>query len=143
MSHEDRISDDRLPGWLATDPWERALRDLLERMDATIDTIVVEGPRDEAALRKAGVETAIHTCSHSAGLVRFARSLPGQHIAILTDYDEPGRRLNGRLRDLLPDGRVDPRWRRDLGLLLTQRGRYDIESLNNVFAPDPGRYSPR
>lgn len=125
--------EDRLPDWLSGDPWERDVRKLLARMNRRVETVIVEGPNDRAALRTAGVDARIRTCSQTDGLVDFAASLEGAPIAILTDYDDPGRRLNGRLRHLLPDGRVDPCWRRDLGLLLTQRGRYDIESLNNVF----------
>ena len=131
---DDEI-DDRLEGpttWTA-DPWERAVREVLERMDAEVSTVVVEGPRDRAALRTAGVESPIRTCAQSDGLVPFAASLPDGPIAILTDYDTAGRQLNGRLRELVHDGRVESRWRRELGLLLTQRGRYDVESLNNVF----------
>lgn len=130
---DDPLGDD-VPDWLTGGPWHRDLRELLQRMDRQVDAVVVEGPNDEAALRRVGVETPIHTCSQTNGLAGFASSLPGEQIAILTDYDDPGQRLNAKLRAYIPDARVDPRWRRELGLLLTQRGRYDIESLNNVFS---------
>ena len=119
--------------WLVSDPWEREIRELLDEMDAGIDTIVVEGPRDTAALRGGGVTSPIAECARCQNLHRFTDRLDDDQIAILTDFDEHGRHLNGRLRELLPDRHVESRWRRDLGLLLTQRGRYDIESLNNVF----------
>lgn len=127
------FDQDDLPVWIAGDPWERQIRELLDRMDREVDAVVVEGPNDKAALREGGVTVPVFECSSSSGLDTFARRLPGQTIVILTDYDTHGRRLNGQLRDLLSDARIESRWRRDLGLLLTKRGRYDIESLNNVF----------
>lgn len=128
-----------IPPWLTADPWEREVRQLLVSMDREVDAIVVEGPNDTSALRAGGVETHIAECARCRNLDHFADELAGGPIAILTDFDDHGRRLNGRLRDLLPDHRVESRWRREVGLLLTQRGRYDIESLNNVFEPDLAR----
>lgn len=122
-----------LPPWLSGDPWERELRELLERMDRSVEAVIVEGTNDRKALQNGGVASRIHTCSQTSGLDAFATCLSARSIAILTDYDDPGRRLNAKLREYIPDRHVEPRWRRDLGLLLTKRGRYDIESLNNVF----------
>ncbi len=124
--------------WLHPDPWVRSIRELVTDMDATVPTVVVEGKRDRQGLERAGYTGTVRQCSDASGIVPFADSLEGTPVAILTDYDGAGRQLNGRLRELLPARRVDPYWRRELGLLLTQRGRYDIEALNNVF--DGGRY---
>lgn len=130
MAPADRSARDRLA-------WEREVRALIAEMDRTVATVVVEGKRDEQALRDLGVETPIVACARTAGLLEVSRSIDGEPIAILTDYDEHGRKLNGKLRDYLPDGRVESRWRRELGLLLTQRGHYDVESLNGI-ADRPG-----
>lgn len=121
------------PTWLANDPWERELWEVLRRMDRAVEAVIVEGPNDRQALRTGGVTVSIHECSSGSGVDGCCRSITDGPVAILTDYDDHGRRLNGELRDRLPDAVVEPRWRRDLGLLLTQRGRYDVESLNNVF----------
>ena len=125
MTPADRSARDRLA-------WEREVRGLLAAMDRAVATIVVEGKRDEQALEKLGVNTQIVACAQAIDLLELARSIDGEPIAILTDYDAHGRDLNGTLREYLPDGRVDPRWRRELGLLLTQQGHYDIESLNGI-----------
>lgn len=125
--------DDEIPTRVLYDPWEQALHELLMEMDQRVDVIVVEGKRDREALRSAGIESPIKPCAHATTLDRCISELEGESIAILTDFDEHGKRLNGRFRDRLPDDRVEPRWRRELGLILTQRGRYDIESLNNIF----------
>lgn len=125
--------DDVLPPSLWLDPWEREILDILERMDESVDAVVVEGPNDTEALRRAGVETKILECTRCSRLYRVSDRLSWHSVAILTDFDEHGRHLNGRLRELLSDRDVELRWRRELGLVLTQRGRYDIESLQNVF----------
>lgn len=125
--------DQAPPSWALGDQWRRDLHELLQRMDRDVEAIIVEGPNDRQALRDTGVTTSIHMCSRSNGLVGFATSVDADSIAILTDYDDHGRGLNGKLRELLPDAHVASRWRRELGLHLTQRGHYDIESINNVF----------
>lgn len=112
--------------------WEREIRAVLAEMDRTVTVVIVEGKRDRCALERLGVETPILTCAQSAGLLAFAQSIDGGPVAILTDFDDHGRRLNGQLREYLPDAHVEVRWRRTLGLLLTQRGHYDIEALNGI-----------
>lgn len=125
---------DRLPPSVrATDPWEREVRSLLRDMDRDVEAVIVEGPNDCSALRAGGVTVPIYECATSAGIVDFAAGITASPVVILTDFDHEGRALNGQLRDLLRPAQVASRWRRDLGLLLTQRGHYDIESLNNVF----------
>ena len=134
----DPFGDGHIQPWLAGDPWERKLRELLVRMDRSVEVVIVEGPNDRSALRSGGVTVDIHECSTGRGVAGCARTITGGPVAILTDYDDHGRRLNGELRDLLPDAAVAPHWRQELGLLLTSRGRYDIESLNNVFTRRKG-----
>lgn len=107
---------------------------LVHAMNRDVDAVVVEGRNDRTALERAGVTQPIYTCSDANGLVAFARTVAQEDsVAILTDFDAEGKRLNGRLRDLLPGRCVQPIWRQKLGKLLTRHGRRDIESLNNVF----------
>lgn len=103
-------------------------------MSVEVDAAIVEGPNDERGLRRAGFEKPIYTCSTSSGLVSFASSVSEQEVVILTDFDPAGRRLNARLRELIPESRVRVDWRRRFGRQLTARGRRDVESLNNLFA---------
>lgn len=110
------------------------VKQLVREMDRDVDAVIVEGQNDRAALQRAGCTTPIYTCSQTNGLVGFARDIADGRIAILTDFDEEGKRLNGRLRDLLPGKHVRPIWRQKFGKVLTASGRRDIESLNNVFA---------
>jgi 5S rRNA maturation endonuclease (ribonuclease M5) len=111
------------------------VQQLVQKMNRDVDAVIVEGPNDREALKSAGVTRPIHTCSDTNGIVGFARSMAAEGtVAILTDFDEAGKRLNGRLRELLPGRKVRSIWRQKLGKLLTEHGRRDIESLNNVFA---------
>lgn len=112
------------------------LRRLVKRMQQDVDAVVVEGPRDREALRSAGFEKPVRLCVTADGLVAFARSISEDRVAILTDFDTEGKKLNGRLRDLLAGKRVCTIWRKEFGKLLTERGRRDIESLNNLFAEE-------
>lgn len=126
--------EERMPPTVRdADAWERELRELLAAMDRAVGAVIVEGPNDEAALRAAGITAPIYQCSTATGLYAMSAAITESPIVILTDYDDAGRSLNGRLRKLLPEADVAPNWRRDFGLLLTQKGRYDVESLNNVF----------
>lgn len=129
---EDRLPEDLSVG-LHPDPWARELHRTFTAMDRAVDRIVVEGGRDRAGLRACGVRSPISECATGGELYGFSRELDGTAVVLLTDYDTHGRHLNGRLRDLLSASRVVPRWRREVGLLLTQRGHYEIEALNNVF----------
>lgn len=129
---DDQPPDLDIPASIARDPWVRELHDLVSGLNETVDGVIVEGPNDVEALRRIGVDVPIHTCAQTDGLVAFASSLRGKDLAILTDYDQAGKELNGRLRDLLGDGQVDPTWRRAFGLVLTQEGHYEIESLNRA-----------
>lgn len=107
---------------------------LVAEMNGDVDAAVVEGRNDKKALERAGFAHTIYTCSQTNGMVDFARTVAEEDsVAILTDFDAEGKRLNGRLRDLLPGSHVRPIWRKKLGKLLTEHGRRDIESLNNVF----------
>ncbi|MFB6076702.1 MAG: hypothetical protein ABEK12_01060, partial [Candidatus Nanohaloarchaea archaeon] len=66
--------------------------------------------------------------------VAFARHVLDQaeYVAILTDFDQEGRELNGRLQELIPERRNRKIWRKKLGKVLTGKGRRDIEAINNI-----------
>lgn len=128
-------------GWHRGRRQERAIlkadiMGVVDQMNAELDAVIVEGERDRRAVRAAGFEGRILTFSESAGVHPFLETVEGLRVTILTDYDREGRRINARLRTHLSDRYVEPRWRRELGRLLTQQGRYDVESMNNLFAGD-------
>ncbi len=103
---------------------ERILKELRTQSDAGIP-IIVEGRRDEAALRKLGVNGKIH-CLKAAGESRheFLERLDGTSEAILlTDFDREGKELGTWLyRELSQRGiKSDYRlWRRIRSLARTE-----------------------
>ncbi len=95
---------------------EKVLEKLRERSSAGVP-VVVEGRRDEMALRRLGVTGRVF-CLKGAGLSRysFLEVLDGwREVVVLTDFDREGSELRGWLyRELLLRGiRVDDlAWRR-------------------------------
>jgi len=123
-----------------TEERRQALLDLssvLEDVERTGDTAVVEGARDVEALRSLGFHGRIDVCSRvgisDSDLVEehYRR---GRAVVILTDFDDEGRRLNRRLSRLLERRGVKVRRRLRLvvGRLMAILGVYAIEALDNV-----------
>lgn len=115
------------------EPWVLELEGIIRRMNVEIDTAIVEGPRDESGLRHAGFESTVKKVGTATNLLTFVDSIDANSIVILTDYDREGKRINAMLREHLPESRCNIQYRRDIGRVLTKHGRYDIESLNNIF----------
>ena len=105
-------------------PWPKFLRlweGVLEEVNSGARTILVEGERDRAALRRLGVRGPVMLVHHGATLSRLAEEIrgTGRPVTVLTDWDTEGGMLARRLRELLPAGRMaDLEVRRRLGLLL-------------------------
>ena len=112
---------------LYTRKMERATRifqDLQEQSESGIP-IIVEGRRDEAALRKLGIKGTIH-CLKATGepRFRFIERLDGSRRAIvLTDFDREGGELGTWLyqelshRGIRADNQL---WRKIRGLARTE-----------------------
>lgn len=110
--------------------------DVIQRMDRDVDAVIVEGRHDREALERAGFSGKIYRCSETRGsLNSLAREVTEDEVtvSILTDFDEEGRKLCGKLREALPERRTRRIWRRKIGELLTRKGRRDIESINNLL----------
>jgi 5S rRNA maturation endonuclease (ribonuclease M5) len=99
---------------------ERLFGDLREMSDKGIP-IIVEGRKDEKALRSLNVNGAIH-CLKARGESRFSfvDKLTGTNeVILLTDFDREGRELRLWLYDELTRRRIkaeDKLWRRIRGL---------------------------
>lgn len=115
---------------------KKELLDIVDKMDRDVEAVIVEGRRDKEALEKAGFSGRIYTCSEDTdGIVSVAREVRERHdsVAILTDFDQEGDDLYGKLRGSIPESKVRIIWRKKLGKVLTQKGRRDIESINNIM----------
>ncbi len=112
---------------LYTRKMERATRifqDLQEHSDAGVP-IIVEGRRDEAALRKLGIRGTIH-CLKATGepRFRFIERLDGsKHAIVLTDFDREGAELGTWLYRELSHRGIHANsevWRKIRGLARTE-----------------------
>ncbi len=99
------------------------VRKLNSRASFSDVEVIVEGPRDEAALEDIGVHA---TFTHASRLIREIRDLGearviGRTFIILTDFDTEGSDLHDRLKRIITEmgGKVDefPRsYYRSIGL---------------------------
>ncbi|MHA2062272.1 MAG: toprim domain-containing protein [Candidatus Sifarchaeia archaeon] len=111
------------------------LKDLI--MDANSGTaIIVEGKKDEAALRSLGTKGIIH-CIHNKGyrLFEFAEQIaPYNRVILLTDFDYQGEKTLKELRSYLEARcKVDVTYWNRMKLLF-RRLTKDIESLDSVIS---------
>lgn len=115
----------------------KALGDLLSELEYLVDTVIVEGPRDVAALRRLGYGGKIDVCSRvsvsDADLVEFIAEEASSAV-ILTDFDEEGRKMNRSLKGLMERRgvKVESGLRRQFGRMTAILGVYAIEDLDNV-----------
>lgn len=110
--------------------------DLVRDMDGDVEAAVVEGSNDRKALERAGFTGKIYTCSENTdGVVSLGRTIAreSESVSVLTDFDKEGRKLCGKLQDILPERRIHRIWRKKMGKLLTVNGRRDVESINNIL----------
>lgn len=102
-----------------------------------MDTVIVEGPRDVAALRRLGYGGKIDVCSRvsvsDSDLVEFIAEEASSAV-ILTDFDEEGRKMNRSFKGLMERRgiKVESGLRRQFSRLTAILGVYAIEDLDNV-----------
>ena len=112
------------------------LCDVIREMDDFVDAIVVEGVHDREALEALGVTKEIATYSAGFSYAGFVDYLMNRYrrIAILTDYDRAGKRLNRRLTASLERAgvKVENQYRERIGRILCLRGIRDIESITSL-----------
>ncbi len=87
------------------------VRELNSRASFSDVEVIVEGPRDEAALEGVGVRA---TFVYASSLVKEVRELGegrviGRTFIILTDFDDEGRDLHDKLKRMITElgGKVD------------------------------------
>jgi len=113
--------------------------ELFESMGESVDAVLVEGPRDEEALRRLGFKGRVELHSRIGrsdedlvdGLVVSSRT-----VLVLTDFDAEGRAMNRKLTVLLERRgvKVDLWLRRTIGRRMAVLGVYAIEDLDNMGA---------
>ncbi len=134
VAKKKRFTNLPLQKW--TEKMVGILKDLI--MDANSGTaIIVEGKKDEAALRSLGTKGKIH-CIHNSGyrLFEFAELIaPYKRVILLTDFDHQGEKTLKELKNYLEARRckVDVTYWNRMKLLF-RRLTKDIESLDSVIS---------
>ena len=109
---------------------EKALWRLAE--DNVDEVVLVEGVRDERALRDLGLQGPIDLVNRGASILERAEQIASHHrrVIVLVDWDRTGGRLARRLQDTLQRHGVhcDIRHRRDIATL-TAREATTVEEL--------------
>lgn len=104
-------------------------------MNRDLDGAVVEGYMDRVALRKLGFEKDIFE-SAERSVEDIAEDLERSvdRLAILTDFDQHGKKANRELRHEL-QGRVDVigASRKEFGAEMTSEGRMDLEDVLPLY----------
>ncbi|HDO20765.1 MAG TPA: hypothetical protein ENG81_04540 [Candidatus Bathyarchaeota archaeon] len=121
---------------MGRDHFREKLMRLLEKIDGNVDAILVEGVRDEKALRRIGVKTEILRINmYGMNILNLVEYLEekyrGKRIIVLSDFDNEGLRLNRRI-EVEIEGRgvkVEKSLREKLRILMAKYGKRKIEEL--------------
>lgn len=121
----------------STDQALERLTRLLGELETLVDVVIVEGPRDLEALRLLGFRGEVSLFSQvgvpDADFMDTASREYGS-VAILTDFDEEGRKIDLALTEGFERRglRVEKELRYEMGRIMAALRVYAIESLDNV-----------
>jgi len=121
----------------STDQAFERLNHLLGELETLVDVVIVEGARDQEALRQLGFRGEISLFSQ-VGVTNadFIDAVSREHgsVVIMTDFDEEGRKIDIALSEGFERRavRVEKGLRREMGRIMAAIGVYAIEALDNV-----------
>lgn len=121
----------------STDQALERLTRLLGELETLVDVVIVEGPRDLEALRLLGFRGEVSLFSQvgvpDADFMDTASREYGS-VAILTDFDEEGRKIELALTEGFERRglRVEKELRYEMSRIMAALRVYAIESLDNV-----------
>lgn len=113
------------------------LKKIVQKMNYTIEAVIVEGMRDSKAIRLLGFENDIIKCSSIRfSHTEFVENLSKKYftITILTDFDKHEMMLNKKLSSDLRQKRVKVNniYRKQIKDILKQNSMRTIESINKL-----------
>ena len=127
---ETQVRPDRLQAF-------QDLEELLDSIGESIDVVVVEGTRDEEAMRQLGFKgrVELHSrvgCSDEDLVDKLASR--DRSVLVLTDFDSEGRAMNRKLTAAFERSglKVEINLRRAIGRMMAVLGVYAIEDLENI-----------
>ncbi|MFB6215498.1 MAG: toprim domain-containing protein [Candidatus Aenigmatarchaeota archaeon] len=108
---------------------EKTVMEILEDVECPV---IVEGMSDESALREFNVDDIVPL--NGKPLFRVARSISerSDRAVILTDFDSEGRKLAGKLNEMLSSYGVTPipRTRAEIERIVTKVGISTVENMS-------------
>jgi len=111
------------------------LRELTAKL-SEVEAVIVEGARDAKALRELGFAGDILLCSArlSRGALIDSVASCYQRVAILTDFDQKGRKLCRELMAGLERRgvKIEKRYRRLFRKVLVKRGMRAVEAISSL-----------
>ncbi len=120
---------------------EGRLNAIIEDVNYTVSLVIVEGSRDEAALRKIGLRTpVVKFCSSGMPLFAFieevAADYRGLRVLILFDFDKEGNEMSERISQQLTERgvKVDQSLRNSLREIMSREGVLSVESIHLIKA---------
>ncbi len=114
------------------------IKDFIKSLNSTHDKIVVvEGKRDENALKKIGFTGKICQFHSFKGLIKFADSMPKyKKLILLLDSDRKGRYLTKRIISQLQHRvKIDLSYRKELTIITKGKVR-NVEDLERYASKD-------
>jgi 5S rRNA maturation endonuclease (ribonuclease M5) len=116
---------------------EARLKKIIDDVNYSVSAVIVEGKRDEEALRSAGLRSTVVQFS-SSGLPAFAfieeivAGYRGSTVLVLLDFDREGDELAERLSQELEEGGVlvQRMIRREIAKVLIREGILRIEEIS-------------
>jgi 5S rRNA maturation endonuclease (ribonuclease M5) len=126
-------------GWRHYLELEARLKEIIGKINYSVSAVIVEGKRDEEALRDAGLRSPAVQFS-SSGLPVFAfveevvAGYRGSTVLVLLDFDEEGREMAERLAQELEEGgvRVEKTLRGEIAWLLIREGIMRVEEIHTI-----------
>jgi 5S rRNA maturation endonuclease (ribonuclease M5) len=100
------------------------LKNLVEKMNAEIPCVIVEGRKDKEALKRIGYKGRIIYAD------RFKKA--EERVVILTDFDKEGKEVAKKLMRSVGEKNIDKFFRNEFRKILKSIGRDDIQSIINL-----------
>ncbi|MFB6265780.1 MAG: hypothetical protein ABEI07_01720 [Candidatus Nanohaloarchaea archaeon] len=113
----------------------KRLEQLARKLDRDVDAIVVEGYSDRRIMRKLGYSGKIfQSAEREIDDLREDVSRGSRRVAVLTDFDEHGKKQNREIsRALEKEVDVIRASRKEFGTQLTSKGRQAVEDIAPLF----------
>ncbi|MEM2876224.1 MAG: toprim domain-containing protein [Candidatus Bathyarchaeia archaeon] len=112
------------------------LEALAWEMNSAVDAAVVEGMHDRITLKALGFKMPILSLSCGCSFNQIVEEVMGrfEKVAILTDFDEEGEKVNRRLTGMMEcrGVKVDRFYRRSFRKLMKEVGLTTLESIHKL-----------